>query len=114
MRKSKLLYVRVSTDSPTRSNRSSQSEWDDESDEEEKSKPITTAAPPKKKRTLKQVLAEKEAEKAARIERGEYDEEELVEMHPRERALLDKERELQADLKSAADLFGGMAVGSSE
>lgn len=91
----------------------SQSEWDDSSeDEKSEAAPPTNTAPPKKKRTLKQVLAEKEAEKAARIARGEYDEDELVEMHPQERAKLDKEKEMQADLNNATDLLGGVSVGS--
>jgi len=89
------------------------SDWDDSDDEQQKPTTTSAAAPPKKKRTLKQVLAEKEAAKAERIARGVYSEDELVEMHPQERVLLDKEKEMQADLKNAADLFGGMAIGST-
>lgn len=88
------------------------SDWD-ESSEEEKPKSTAVAPPPKKKGTLKQKLAQKEAEKAARIARGEFNEDELVEMHPQERARIDREKELQSDLKNAADLFGGLGVGTS-
>ena len=109
------IFINLSTRHLNNFIKFQKSEWDDSSDEEEKkSAPTTTTAPPKKKRTLKQVLAEKEAEKAARIARGDYDEDEIIEMHPQERAKLDKEKEMQADLKNATDLFGGLAVGSCE
>ena len=68
----------------------------------------------RKKTTLKQRLAQKEAAEAARIARGEFAPDELAEMHPQERARLEKERELQADLNHASDLFGDMAVGASK
>ena len=59
---------------------------------------------------MKQKLAQKEAEKAARIAAGDYSDEEDAAIHPRERARLAKERELEADLKNAADLFGGARI----
>lgn len=72
-------------------------------------------APPKKKGTLRAKLAEKEAAKAARRAAGEdtdddvYDEDEVLD--PREKARRDKERELNADLSNAAELFGAAALG---
>jgi translation initiation factor 3 subunit J len=70
-------------------------------------------APPKKKGTLKQKLAEKEAEKTARRAAGEDEEDSFDEddvLDPRAKALRDKQRELDADLKNAADLFGQTSV----
>jgi len=92
------------------------SDWEQSSDEEEeKPKVVSTAAAPKKKGTLKAKLAEKEAEKAARIAAGEtddvYDEDDVLD--PREKARRDKERELNSDLTNAADLFGAAALGGT-
>ena len=87
-----------------------QSDWEASSDEEEKPKPAVAAAPPKKKGTLKQKLAEKAAAKAAQ-EDDEYDEDAVL--NPREKARLDRERELQADLNNAADLMGAAALGGT-
>ncbi|TRM64313.1 eukaryotic translation initiation factor 3 subunit J [Schizophyllum amplum] len=90
------------------------SDWDESSDEEEKpaSAPV---APPKKKGNLKQKLAEKEAAKAARKAAGEdsegYDSDAVLD--PREKARLDKERELNSDLNNAAELFGAAALGGT-
>lgn len=70
----------------------------------------TTVAPPKKKGTLKAKLAEKEAAKAAASAADSaYDSDDVLD--PREKARRDKERELQADLNNAADLFGAAALG---
>ena len=92
-----------------------QSDWEASSDEEEEEKPKSVVvAPPKKKGTLKQKLAEKEAAKAARLAAGEGDEDDYDEdavLDPREQARRDKERELNADLNNAADLFGAAALG---
>jgi len=72
-----------------------------------------TAAPIKKKGTLKQKLAEKEAAAKAAQENGddsdEYDSDAVLD--PREKARLDKERELKSDLNNAADLLGAAALG---
>jgi len=91
------------------------SDWEASSSEDEKPKPAAApAAPPKKKGTLKQKLAEKEAEKAARKAVGddeEYDEDAVLD--PRTKARLDKERELNADLSNAAELFGAAALGGT-
>lgn len=91
------------------------SDWEASSDEEEKkSVPVTAAAPPKKKGTLKQKLAEKEAQKAAARAAGEddaYDEDAVLD--PREKARRDREKELNADLNNAADLFGAAALGGT-
>ncbi|KAF5382024.1 hypothetical protein D9615_004463 [Tricholomella constricta] len=92
------------------------SDWEASSaEEEEKPKPATTAAPPKKKGTLKAKLAEKEAQKVARKAAGEEDEEydSDVVLDPREKARRDKERELNADLNNAAELFGAAALGGT-
>lgn len=87
-----------------------QSDWDDSSEEEEEvAKPVV--APPKKKGTLKQKLAEKEAEKAQRIADGELDYNSDDVLDPREKARLDRERELNADLSNAAELLGAAALG---
>ncbi|EIM91439.1 translation initiation factor eIF3 subunit [Stereum hirsutum FP-91666 SS1] len=94
------------------------SDWEASSDEDAKKPaptPTTTAAPPKKKGTLKQKLAEKEAQKAAARAAGEgsddYDEDAVLD--PREKARRDRERELNADLNNAADLFGAAALGGT-
>ncbi|TFY75690.1 hypothetical protein EWM64_g8322 [Hericium alpestre] len=91
------------------------SDWEESSEEEEeKPKPAPAAAPPKKKGTLKAKLAEKEAARAAAKARGEdtdYDEDAVLD--PREKARLDRERELTADLSNAADLFGAAALGGT-
>jgi len=95
------------------------SDWEASSDEEEKPK-AAAVAPPKKKGTLKAKLAEKAAEKAARRAAGEdddddddalYDDDAVLD--PREKARLDRERELKADLSNAADLLGAAALGGT-
>ncbi len=61
---------------------------------------------------MKAKLAQKEAERAARIEAGEddeYDSDSVLD--PREKARRDKERELNADLNNAAELLGAAALG---
>ena len=90
--------------------RLNQSDWEASSDEEEeKPKSTGAAAPPKKKGTLKAKLAAKAAEKAARAEDSDYDEDAVLD--PREKARRDRERELNADLSNAADLLGAAALG---
>jgi len=94
------------------------SDWEASSDEEEKPKATsaTAAAPPKKKGTLKAKIAEKNAEKAARKAAGEDDDDpydEDVVLDPGEKARLDRERELKADLNNAADLLGSAALGGT-
>ncbi|EDR09829.1 uncharacterized protein LACBIDRAFT_318032 [Laccaria bicolor S238N-H82] len=92
------------------------SDWEESSEEEseEEAKPAPVA-PPKKKGTLKQKLAEKEAEKALRQANGEnsdeYDSDAVLD--PREKARRDKEKELNADLNNAAELFGAAALGGT-
>jgi len=89
------------------------SDWEKSSESEEEKPTTGPVAPPKKKGTLKQKIAEKEAEKAARRAAGEEEEESYDEdavLNPREKALRDKQRELDADLKNAADLFGQTTV----
>lgn len=95
------------------------SDWEASSDEEkEKSAPVAAAAaPPKKKGTLKQKLAEKEAERQARLAAGEdeveYDEDAVLD--PRTKAQLEKQREIESDLSNATELFGSTTVkGSSD
>ncbi|KAJ7031348.1 translation initiation factor eIF3 subunit [Mycena alexandri] len=91
------------------------SDWEASSEDEDK--PAAPAAPveaPKKKGTLKAKLAQKEAERAARIEAGEedgYDSD--VVLDPREKLRRDRERELNADLNNAAELFGAAALGGT-
>jgi translation initiation factor 3 subunit J len=84
------------------------SDWEESSDDEVKDKPAAAAGPaPKKKGTLKQKLAEKEAARRARLAAGgsdaEYDEDAVLD--PREKARLEKERELESDLSHARDLL---------
>ncbi|EGN98849.1 hypothetical protein SERLA73DRAFT_26459, partial [Serpula lacrymans var. lacrymans S7.3] len=71
--------------------------------------------PIKKKGTLKAKIAEKEAAKAAKKAAGddsdEYDSDEVID--PREKAKLDKEREVRADLENARALLGGAALGGT-
>ncbi|KAJ7170874.1 eukaryotic translation initiation factor 3 subunit J [Mycena crocata] len=90
------------------------SDWEASSEDEEKPAPSGPAEPPKKKGTLKAKLAQKEAERAARIAAGEddeYDSDSVLD--PREKARRDKERELNADLNNAAELFGSAALGGT-
>lgn len=95
----------------------SQSDWEESSDEEEdkpKATSAQTAAPPKKRGTLKAKLAEKEKLKAERVAAGDdsvYDSDDVLD--PREKARLDKEKELSADLNNAADLLGAAALGGA-
>jgi len=88
------------------------SDWEKSSDSEDEKSVAAPVAPPKKKGTVKQKLAEKEAEKAARRAAGEdegsFDEDDVLD--PRAKALRDRQRELEADLKNAADLFGQTSV----
>jgi len=95
------------------------SDWEASSDEE-KVKPAPVAAPvapPKKKGTIKQKIAEKEAERQARLAAGDnevdYDEDAVLD--PRAKAQLEKQRELESDLKNTTELFGSATVkGSSD
>ncbi|KAJ7364274.1 eukaryotic translation initiation factor 3 subunit J [Mycena albidolilacea] len=89
------------------------SDWEASSDEEEKPKSTAPVEPPKKKGTLKAKLAQKEAERAARIEAGEDEYDSDVVLDPREKARRDKERELNADLNNAAELLGSAALGGT-
>jgi len=94
------------------------SDWEASSEEEVKDKPAATAAaPPKKKGTLKQKLAEKEAARRAQLAAGgseaDYDEDAVLD--PREKARLEKERELEADLRNARELLDSTTLkGSSD
>lgn len=56
-------------------------------------------------------MAEKEAARAAQRAAGDSDYDEDAVLDPREKARLDKERELNADLNNAAELFGAAALG---
>jgi len=83
------------------------SDWENSESEQEKTPaPVSNAAPPKKKGTLKAKLAEKEAARAAKSGDDDelYDEDSVLD--PRAKALRDKQREVESDLKNAADLFG--------
>jgi len=92
-----------------------QSDWEASSDEE-KEKPArvvaATVAPPKKKGTIKQKIAEKEAERQARLAAGDseadYDEDAVLD--PRSKAQLEKQRELESDLTNTTELFGSATV----
>ncbi|PCH39397.1 translation initiation factor eIF3 subunit, partial [Wolfiporia cocos MD-104 SS10] len=89
------------------------SDWEASSDEEKPKAASAPVAPPKKKGTLKAKLAEIEAEKAARAAAGDDDYDEDAVLDPREKARLDRERELNADLSNAADLLGAAALGGT-
>ncbi|KAH9953213.1 translation initiation factor eIF3 subunit [Lactifluus volemus] len=86
------------------------SDWEASSDEEKSAAPVAASvAPPKKKGTLKQKLAEKEAARQAM----HYDEDAVLD--PRTKARLEKERELESDLRNATELFGSTTIkGSSD
>jgi translation initiation factor 3 subunit J len=92
-----------------------QDEWDASADEDEKPKPVASnATAPKKKGTLKQKIAEKEAQKAARIAAGledDDDDEEGSVVNDAEQRRRDKEREVMADLNNATSLLGAAALG---
>jgi translation initiation factor 3 subunit J len=90
-----------------------QSDWEASTDEEkEKPAPVSASAPPKKKGTIKQKIAEKEAERQARLAAGDneedYDEDAVLD--PRAKAHLEKQRELESDLSNATELFGSATV----
>jgi translation initiation factor 3 subunit J len=92
------------------------SDWEASSDEDEPSPALSVpVAPPRRKGTLKAKLAEKEAERAARRAAGEddddYDSDDVLD--PREKARKDKEREVNADLSNATELFGAAALGGT-
>jgi len=84
------------------------SDWEKSSESEEEKLVSAPIAPPKKKGTLKAKLAEKEAAKAARRDAGEDDEDSDSDdiLDPRAKALRDKQKELEADMRNAAELFG--------
>jgi len=87
-------------------------DWDVSEDEA----PASTAAPvapPKKKGTLKQKIAEKEAAKAARGDLFDSEPEE-DDVDQAEKRRLDRERELAADLKNAADLLGANGIANGK
>jgi translation initiation factor 3 subunit J len=92
----------------------SQSDWEASSDEEKSTAPVSApVAPPKKKGTLKQKLAEKEAARQAMRAAGgdspvDYDEDAVLD--PRAKARLEKERELESDLRNATELFGSATI----
>ncbi|KAL4064359.1 translation initiation factor eIF3 subunit [Scleroderma citrinum] len=89
------------------------SDWEDSSEEEEKPKPAPVA-PPKKKGTVKAKIAENEATRAARAAAGkdlDYDEDAVLD--PRERARLNREKELRSDMDNAASLFGAASIEGS-
>lgn len=107
-----------------------QSDWEESSEEEEDKPTPAPVAPPKKRGTLKAKLAEKEAEKARRKAAAaavdgdddgdddddddddtNYDSDAVVD--PREKARRDREKELQADLNNATELFGAAALGGT-
>ena len=102
-----------------------QSDWEESSEEEEDKPTPAPVAPPKKKGTLKAKIAEKEAEKARRKAAADdndgdgddddddtnYDSDAVLDL--REKARRDKEKELQADLNNATELFGAAALGGT-
>jgi translation initiation factor 3 subunit J len=91
------------------------SDWEASSDEEKPAPVAAHVAPPKKKGTIKQKLAEKEAERQARLAAGDsevdYDEDAVLD--PRAKAQLEKQRELESDLSHATELFGSATVKDS-
>lgn len=95
-----------------------QSDWDD-SDEEDEEKPkasstSTAPAPAKKKMSIKQKIAEKEAEKAKlALENPDDIYDESAVLNPREAALRARQKEVEADMNNAAELFGAAALGGT-
>ncbi|KAI0312938.1 eukaryotic translation initiation factor 3 subunit J [Amylostereum chailletii] len=90
------------------------SDWEESSEDEKPSPAPVPAAPPKKKGTIKAKIAEKEAAKAAArdvADDDDYDEDAVLD--PRSKAQADRERELAADLKNAAELLGSAAIGGT-
>lgn len=94
------------------------SDWEaSSSDGEVKEKPASAAAPLKKKGTFKQKLAEKEAARQALLAAGggdgdgdeaDYDEDAVLD--PRSKARLERERELESDLRNATELFSSTTI----
>jgi translation initiation factor 3 subunit J len=92
-----------------------QSDWEASTDEEKgKPAPVAATVPPKKKGTIKQKIAEKEAERQARLAAGDHDDEvdydEDAVLDPRSKAQLEKQRELESDLTNATELFGSATI----
>jgi len=89
------------------------SDWEESSSEDEDPQPApaTTTTPPKKKGNFKAKIAEKTAAKAARQDASddEYSSDEVLD--PTQKARLEKQREVNEDLKNAQDLFGPAASG---
>jgi len=88
------------------------SDW--EASEEEKPAPKTVqthAAPAKKKKSLKERLAEKEAARLANGDDSPDTEDDLLD--PALKKRIERERELEADMKNASDLFGATSIGST-
>jgi len=88
------------------------SDWENsESEKEKPPAPVSNAAPPRKKGTLKAKLAEKEAARVVKADDDDsYDSDAVLD--PRAKALRDKQKELESDMKSAEDLFGTDSSGA--
>lgn len=95
------------------------SDWEQSSDSDgQKKTPAQgTAPPPKKKGSLKAKLADKEAERKRKLENGEFEEEYLDMrekfMDEKEMRRIMREKELEADLNNASDLFGTASLAPS-
>ncbi|PVG01106.1 translation initiation factor eIF3 subunit [Serendipita vermifera] len=94
------------------------SDWDAPSgDEKGNEKTSAEAVTSKKKGNLKQKLAEKEGSRRQRLENGEFEDEYLdlrdKWMDEKEMKRIMRERELEADMQNATDLFGAAAIDAS-
>jgi translation initiation factor 3 subunit J len=88
------------------------SDWENSESEVEKPlAPVSNAAPPKKKGTLKAKLAEKEAARATQAADDDLYDDDAV-LDPRAKLLRDRQREVESDMKNAADLFGTDSSGA--
>ena len=89
-----------------------QDDWDASEDEKPKASATAAAAPAKKKMTLKQKLAEKE--RLAAEAKANGDDDDLIETTTeQERRRMAREREIEADLATAADLMGSTGLEDS-
>ncbi|PWN99707.1 translation initiation factor eIF3 subunit [Tilletiopsis washingtonensis] len=79
---------------------------DDWEEEDEAPAPAPVVAPPKKKGTVKQKIAEKEAEERRRAELGVESDEDVPEEDAAARRRAERDAQIKADLDNAANLLG--------
>jgi len=92
------------------------SDWEESEEEKPPPKPAAQphAPPAKKKMSIKQKLEQKAVEKQARLANGDdSDDTEDDLLDPAVKKRLERERELEADMKNATELLQGSSIASS-